>query len=283
MKNRIQNTHLINAIIAVVIGLFMILVAPILVQISLEGVLNELLVIVETKPEFSSGITLFSLFFPLWRAIGFIAGITLLANVPSLYKGKEWALTVSLTAYAVPSISGMFMFLPYISFVDGFPIPVIISFVGLAGFWSIFILRKSTFRAQKLANFLTYTFIGMLATHAFVIGIAAQRMLLSRVQYPLFNGLEWWILTLSGEVNWIAVIMLFISIPLLAMHKPIGWWLALIAALSLLVIDIPTQIVRTKTLDYMVGALLATGLLICLLIPDFKELLIGEKAQKLNN
>ena len=175
------------------------------------------------------------------------------------------------------------MFLPYISFVDGFPIPVIISFVGLAGFWSIFILRKSTHRAQKLANLLTYTFIGMLATHAFVIGIAAQRMLLSRVQYPLFNGLEWWILTLSGEVNWIAVIMLFISIPLLAMHKPAGWWLALIAALSIIVIDIPTQIVRTKTLDYMVGALLALGLLKCLLIPDFKELLIGEKAQKLNN
>jgi hypothetical protein len=283
MKNRIQNTQLINTIIAVVIGVFMILIAPILVQISLEGVLNALLIVVETKPAFNSGITLFSLFYPVWRAIGFVAGITLLAIVPSLSKGREWALTVALTAYAVPSISGMFMFLPYISFVDGFPIPVVISFVGLAGFWSIFILRKSTYRAEKLANFLTYTFIGMLATHAFVIGIAAQRMLLTRLQYPLFNGLEWWILTLSGEVNWIAVIMLFISIPLLALHKTSGWWLALISALSILVIDIPTQIVRTKTLDYMVGALLAVGLLICLLIPSFKELLIGEKAQKLND
>ncbi len=274
-------TQLIKCIIAVGVGLFMLLVAPILVQISLEGVLNELLIIVVTQPQFSSGITLFSLFYPLWRAIGYVAGIVLLAIIPSIYKGKEWTMKVELTAYAVPSVSGMFMFLPYISFVGGFPIPMIISFVGLLGFWSVFVLHKYDSFGEKIVNIITYTFIGMLTTHAFVIGIAAQRMLLTRAAAPLFDGLEWWILTLSGEVNWIAVLMLFGSIPLMAERKENGWWLALVAALTIVTIDIPTQIIRTNTLDYLMGALLAAALLALLLI--FKDRLIGENHTNLRD
>ncbi|MCP4762434.1 MAG: hypothetical protein GY870_11685 [archaeon] len=272
-----KNTYLINAIIAVVVGLFMIIVAPILVQISLEAVINSLLIVVVTEPQKSSGIGLFSFFFPLWRAIGFVAGITLLVIAPSIYKGEEWVNPVELTAYAIPSVGGMFMFLPHISFVEGFPIPLIICFVGVAGFWSVFILRESDDKMQKLVNLLTYTFIGMLATHAFVIGIGAQRMLLTREALPLYGGLQWSILTLSGPVNWIAVLMLLGSIPLMATRKPLGWRLALIAAISIIVIDVPTQIVRTKTQDYLAGALLGVGLLIFLLIPAFKERLIGER------
>ena len=266
-----NTTNLIKCIITIGVGFFMLLVAPILVQISLEPLLVELL---GAGPQFSSGITLFSLFYPLWRAIGYVAGIVLLAIVPSIYKGKEWTMKVELTAYAVPSISGMFMFLPYISFVGGFPIPMIISFVGLVGFWSVLLLHKHDNLLEKIVNIVTYTFIGMLATHAFVIGIAAQRMLITRAAAPLFDGLEWWILTLSGEVNWIAVLMLFGSIPLMAERKKNGWWLALISALTIVTIDIPTQIIRTKTLDYLVGALLAAGLLALLLI--FKDRLISE-------
>ncbi len=267
-------TNLIKCIIAAGVGFFMLLVAPVLVQVTLEALLNELLIIVVTQPQFSSGIDLFSLFYPLWRAIGYVAGIVLIAIIPSIYKGKEWTMKVELTAYAVPSVSGMFMFLPFISFVGGFPIPLIICFVGLIGFWSVFIFHKFDNLLEKVINLVTFTFIGMITTHAFIIGIGAQRMLLTRAAAPLFDGLEWWILTISGEVNWIAVLMLFGSIPLIAERKKNGWWLALVAALIIISIDIPTQIIRTKTLDYLMGAVLATILLVLLLI--FKNRLINE-------
>jgi hypothetical protein len=267
-------TNLIKCIIAAGVGFFMLLVAPILVQISLEAILNELLIVVVTQPQFSSGIDLFSLFYPLWRAIGYVAGIVLIVIIPSIYKGKKWTMKVELTAYAIPSVSGMFMFLPFISFVGGFPIPLIICFVGLIGFWSVFIFHKYDSLLEKIVNLVTFTFIGMIATHAFIIGIAAQRMLLTRAAAPLFDGLEWWILTLSGEVNWIALLMLFISIPLLTERKKNGWWLALVAALIVVSIDIPTQIIRIKTLDYLMGAILAAILLVLLLI--FKIRLINE-------
>ena len=274
-------TQLIKSIIAVGIGIFMLIGAPILVQISLDSLLTELVIAAAAEPKYASGITLFSFFYPLWRAIGYVAGIVLLAIVPSIYQGKEWTMKVELTAYSIPAVSGMFMFLPYISFVGGFPIPMMISFVGLLGYWSVILCQKHDNLLGKIVNLLTYTFIGMMATHAFVIGIGAQRMLLTRPGQPYFASLEWWILTMSGEINWIAVLMLFGSIPLMAERNKNGWWLAFVAALSIITINIPTQIIRTATFDYLIGALLAAGLLTLLLF--FKGRLVDENQSNLRD
>jgi hypothetical protein len=276
MKKSNQNTHLILTISAVVIGLFLIAAAPFIIQTSLERVLNELLIVSKNQPQYTSGIALFSLFYPLWRAVGFVAGITLLVISPSIYKEDKWTFPVSLLLYAVPAISGMFMFLPYISFVGGFPLPMVISWVGLAGYW-VTILLQNVERAQKISWFVVLTLIGVLATHAFVIGIAAQRMLITRVDKPLFAGMDWWILTLSGEVNWIGVLLLIISIPFIAMRKSTGWRLALVAATSILVINVPTQILRIKTLDYLYGALISMILLISLNLPVLKTRLLNKE------
>jgi hypothetical protein len=263
-------------ILAVVIGIFLVGLTPLLVQRSLDPVLAELLVVVQDRPQFLSGINLFTLFYPLWRALCFIAGITLFVTAPSIYRGRTWTRPVALTAYAMPSIGGMFMFLPYVSWVeDSFPIPMIISWVGLAGFWCTLLLRKTDWR-QKLVEWLVFTFMGMVATHSFVIGIGAARQLMTRPGRPLYEGLEWWILTMAGDIDWIATLMIVIAIPLLAMQKKIGWWMTVIAAFSILAIDAPTQLIRTSTLDYLYGSLLAAGLLLWLLIPSFKRRLLGE-------
>jgi len=79
-----------------------------------------------------------------------VAGIVLLAIVPSIYKGKEWTMKIELTAYAVPSVGGMFMFLPYISWVGGIPIPLMISFVGLLGYISVFLFHRYDSKVEKL-------------------------------------------------------------------------------------------------------------------------------------
>jgi hypothetical protein len=277
MEKTNQNAHIILAILAVLVALFLIAAAPFIIQTSLERVLNELIIVSKDQPQYSSGIALFSLFYPLWRAVGFVAGITLLVITPAIYKGDSWTFPVSLLLYAIPAISGMFMFLPYISFVGGFPLPMTISWIGLAGYWVTIGLQKVK-RPQKLTWFLVLTLVGVLATHAFVIGIAAQRMLITRVDKPLFEGIEWWILTLSGEVNWIAVILLIISIPFIAMRKSTGWKLAQVATLSILIINVPTQIIRTKTLDYLYGALISLALLISLNLPIIKARLLEGKS-----
>ncbi|MBN2469106.1 MAG: hypothetical protein JXN59_00170 [Anaerolineae bacterium] len=266
----------ILAVLAVVIALFLLIATPILVQNSLDPVLRELMIVVEERPQFLSGISLFTFFYPLWRALCFIAGAALLVMVPSIRNGEEWTVPVALTAYAMPSIGGMFMFLPYVSWVKGsFPIPVIISLVGLIGFWATLVLRKSD-RMQKIVEWLVFTFIGMLATHAFVLGVGAARQLMTRPGQPHYQGLEWWILTMLGDINWIAAVGLIIAIPLLAMRMKAGWYLALISALSILLIDAPSQLIRTSTYDYLIGAVLALALIIWLVIPAFKRRLIAD-------
>ncbi|MBI5934866.1 MAG: hypothetical protein HY867_14270 [Chloroflexi bacterium] len=78
MKETSQSKRLILAILAVVVGLFMITVAPFLIQTSLERVLTELQIISAQKPAYSSGLLLFSYAFPFYRGLIFIGGIALI-------------------------------------------------------------------------------------------------------------------------------------------------------------------------------------------------------------
>ncbi len=270
MNMTTETNRKVLAIVAIIVGLFCAIIAPILVQTSLDRVLTSLLNVVKDKPQFNSGIVLFGLFYPIWRALIFVAGITLIAIASKIYQGEEWTFPVAMLAYAMPSMGGMFMFLPYVSWVEGFPIPMAISLVGLVGFVLTVLLRQGE-KIAKLIELGTLLFVGMLATHSFTLGIGSVRMLMTRPGKPLFEGLQWSILTWVGQVDWIATILLLIAIPLIVMRKPSGWWFALIGALSALAIDAPTQIIRTATLDYLYGSLLALGLILFLFLPKILE------------
>lgn len=275
MKATPRARRLILAILAVVVGLFMITVAPFLIQISMERVVASLIEVAKSKPQYASGVLLFSYSYPLYRGLIFIGGIALIVMARAIHDGEEWTYPASLLASAFPSAGGMFMFLPYVSWVEGFPIPMIISWVGLAFFWSMILMRKVD-AWLKWGNFLALTFMGMLTTHAFVVGIGNFRMLMTRPERPLYSGLEWWILSWSAPIQWICVILFFVGLYLLAARRPTGWWLGVIGAASILAIDAPTQVIRsvltdTDSLDYLYGSLLSAGLLISLLLPRFRD------------
>jgi hypothetical protein len=281
MKETPKNTLKLLAVLAAVVGLFMVAVAPFIIQVSLERVVGELLQVIEERPAFSSGIMLFSFAFPFYRGLIFIGGIILILLSVPILKGEEWAFPTALLAAAFPSAGAMFMFLPYVSWVDGFPLPLLISFVGLIFFWSIILLRRVD-KWLKWGQFLSLTLAGMMTTHAFTISIGNMRMLLTRPMKPLYDGLEWWVLSWSAPIQFMCAIMLFITIYLLAARKFSGWWLGIIATSSILAIDVPTQIIRTAltdstSLDYLMGAALAAGLLFSLLFPKFRAVLIDRE------
>ena len=280
MKETSQTNRMIMSIIAIFIGLLMVAAIPFLVQTSLERVLFHLTAHIEAgNPTFSSGIKLFDFFYPVWRAIIFVAGVALIIISQEIRKGEEWTYPVAMALLALPSISGFFMFLPYISFVPGFPLPMVISFIGLSGYWAFIFLRKADMKT-KLTRMGALTFIGMLATHAFTIGVGAQRTMWTRPGYPFYKDFTWWLFNWVGEVNWVAFILLFISIPFLAIGKRKGWWLAVIGAVAILTIDVFTQFFRTKTLDYLYGSLLALGVLVFTVVPFFKNnLLIDDEPE----
>jgi len=269
----------IMAAIAVVIGLVMAYIIPFMVQTSLERVLIHLQAhIAEGFPAFSSGLKLFDFFFSAWRALIFVAGAALITIAWEVKKGRNWTFPAAITFFAVPAIGGFFMFLPYVSWVPGFPLPMIISFIGLVGFWSFIALRDVP-KMERLAQLGAFTFIGMMITHAFTIGVGAQRTMATRPGWPLYPGFTWWLFRWAGEVNWVAAFVLFISIPLLAMKKKSGWWLAVASVVAILMINVPTQFFRTKTLDYLYGSLLALGVLFFIIPPYFRQHLLALDAE----
>jgi hypothetical protein len=280
MKETSQTYRLILSILAVVVGLFMITVAPFLIQTSLERVLVELTKVAAVKPAYASGIPLFSYAFPLYRGLIFIGGITLILLARPIHRGEDWTFPVALLASAFPSAGGMFMFMPYVSFVDGFPIPMAVSIVGLIFFWSL-ILMRNVDKWVKWGQFLALTFAGMLSTHAFIVGIGNLRTLLTRPEKPMYNGLGTWVLGWSQPIQWICVILLFVAIYKIAERKHAGWWLALVSVTSLAAIDVPMQIIRltmtdSTALDYTYGMPVMLGMFIVLLMPKFKQALIAE-------
>lgn len=281
MKDTSQSNRLILAILAVTVGLFMIAVAPFLIQTSLERVVSALQVVSAEKPAYASGIPLFSYAFPLYRGLIFIGGIALLLLARPIHRGEEWTYPVALLASAFPSAGGMFMFMPYVSFVDGFPVPMAISIVGLIFFWSLILMRKAD-KWLKWGQFLALTFAGMLTTHAFIVGIGNLRTLLTRPEKPMYGGLGIWVLAWSQPIQWICVILLFIAIYQIAARKFSGWWLALISVTSLAAIDIPMQIIRltmtdSTAWDYTYGLPVIIGLFFVLLYPKFKNVLIHKE------
>jgi hypothetical protein len=277
MKETSQKNRRIMSIIAILIGVLMITVIPFVVQTSLERVLVGLIEHVNAgNPTFASGVPLFDLFYPVWRALIFVAGIALIIISQEIRKGTEWTYPLAMLLFALPAIGGMFMFLPYVSWVDGFPLPMLISFIGLIGYFSFIFLRKAPMM-EKWARLGALTLIGMLATHAFTIGIGAQRTMMTRPGHPFYQDFSWWLFNWAGEVNWVAFVLLLAAIPLLAIGKRSGWWLAVIGTIAILAIDAPTQFIRTKTLDYLYGSLLALGVLVFTLTPFFKKHLLVEK------
>ncbi len=281
MKETSQSKRSILAILAVIVGLFMIMIAPFLIQTSLERVVTELQIVSAEKPAYASGIPLFSYAFPLYRGLIFIGGFALLLLARPIYRGEEWTFPVALLASAFPSAGGMFMFMPYVSFVDGFPIPMAVSIVGLIFFWSLILLRNVD-KWVKWGQFLALTFAGMLTTHAFIVGIGNLRTLMTRPEKPMYNGLGTWVLAWSQPIQWICVILLFIAIYQIAARKYSGWWLALVSVTSLTAIDVPMQIIRltmtdSTALDYTYGMPVMLGMFIVLLMPKFKNALIHEE------
>jgi hypothetical protein len=277
MQETPQKNRTIMSIIAIVIGLMMAYLIPFLAQTSLERVLEHLIAHIDAgNPAFTSGLKLFDFFYPVWRALIFVAGAALIVISQEIKKGTEWSYPLAITLFAIPSIGGMFMFLPYVSFVDGFPLPLTISVIGLVGYISFILLPKADM-PEKLTRLGALTFLGMLATHAFTIGVGAQRTMATRPGYPLYKDFTWWLFNWAGEANWVAVILLFAAIPLLAVGKRKGWWLAITGSIAILMINIPTQFIRTKTMDYLYGAILATGVLIFTIVPYFKNHLLKDE------
>ena len=91
MKETPQKNRTIMSVLAIIVGLLMVSLIPFLVQTSLEKVLVGLIDHINAgNPTFTSGVPLFDIFYPVWRALIFVAGAALIIISQEIRKGEEW-------------------------------------------------------------------------------------------------------------------------------------------------------------------------------------------------
>lgn len=225
---------------------------------------------------------LVSFFFPFWVTMSLIAGLAALVLIPAYARGEKWTRGLLLILYAIPSIGGAYMIVPWMNFIGsqkgGFPPAVLIMTVGLIPYFAILLSEKVT-KFEKLVNVLVFLMLGVTAAENFANGHAAFRILYGHPARPLFaEGIA---ITFFGWLTlWVAMVLLILSIYLLGLKKKSGYYAALIGGLVTLVGSSATHYVRHATLDYLFGALMGLSIVVMLLIPSFKKVLLGESDVK---
>ncbi len=277
MQNIPQKYRTIMAALLIAAGLFMVAVAPFLVQSTLDPMLEGLMEKAAEDPMYASGPRLMAIFYPLWRAVIFVAGVTCIVVAGALRTGEGWTWPVALSCLALPAIGGMYMMLPFVSFVKGtFPPSMIITLVGLSAYWLVLLLR--TDRGKKGLDFLVFTLLGVVTTLSFVIAFGAMRQLMARPGKPLFANAKIVSLTVGGPVSGIGAGLIYAAIPLLAARKKAGWWLALIGGASIVLANLPTFAI-SQSLYYLMGGVSGIILTAVLVVPAVRDYLVDPSAR----
>ena len=264
------------AILAVIVGLFITFISPFLIQSSLDAIMEKVASLIPTNPEFTLTGVLLPIAFITLRGIGIVAGIALMLIAYPLWKGEEWAYPVALSCLSLPTMFGVITTLPYIVQFGKPSSAGLVLLIGLITFWTFLLLKKGD-RTTKIARFFTFTMLGLVPGHLIVMVNHGLKGLIDRPDKPMFTDPMITIYGFEAPLNFIALSMCIIAIPLLASrsHKLTGWWLALIAGVTAIIANYPTHVIRMQTSDFFVAGTLGVLLVISLLIPVLKERLLS--------
>lgn len=264
----------IMAILAVLVGLFIALAGPFLIQRTIEQLMEKVASMIPTNPEFTLTGVLLPTFFFIMRAIGVVAAITLVLLSLPLSRGEAWAWPIALWCLSLPTMFGIFTALPFlVQFSQPAPAALIL-IIGLITFWTFLLLKKGD-RLEKTARFFVFTLLGIVPAHIIVLVNHGIKGLIDRPNKPLLNDLTISIYGFEAPLNFIAFVMCIIAIPMLAARKQTGWWLGLIAGITVILANFPTHFIRMQTSDFFVAGILGLLLTAALLYPKFKHSLLG--------
>ena len=265
----------IAAITALIFGIFTVFIAPFLIQ---KNMATLILKTIELKPG-NPMLELTPIFIYTWtnvtRGIGMVAGIALLLMVIPLKNGKPWAWSMAVSFISLPTIYSILIALPYVV-QCGFPPPAGICIIfGVAAFWIMILLKDGT-KGEKTARMCVLTTLGVIAGHVNVLIMHGVKGVIDTGFDATVLELRTTIYGFEAPLNFICMVLCIIAIPLVAEKKALGWWMSLVVGVTLIIANLPTQIIRMETVDFLFAAIFGAVLLVFLLLPKFKKDLIEE-------
>lgn len=319
----------IMAIVAILGGIYLLLLAPTQAMQTLKIGLDQVLArLVPHDADFYPAVPVLSATFSAWIIAFVFAGATLIMLAKKLLDGEHWARATALGLFAIPAVGGMTMMIPWFVLVlaeypekgvpphtiSGMPPVMPILFIGLLLYFIILLADKDTLK-NKALKLVPFTLLGIVSGMVFMNGQHGVRYFIhipsefttdanglitanpnpepftSPLAHYITNldHLDWQTfemvseqavyspqtlaLLLGGFLLYISSVLLIVSIPLMAMKKKAGWYIATGTALATAVVSFQGFVVRHST-EWLQGGMLSAVLLAILLIPAFKQFLI---------
>lgn len=326
-----KTQRIIMAVVAIIGGLYLMLLAPTQAMQTLKISLDQVLVrLVPHDADFYPAVPILTVTFSAWIIAFVFSGSLLLVLAKKLYEGVKWARAAALGLFAIPSVAGMTMIIPWFVLVlaeypekgvpphtiTGLPPVMPVLFVNLLFYFVILFADQDTLK-NKVLKFFPYTALGVVSGMVFMNGqhgvryfihipgafaTDANGLITANPTPPPFTSplahiitnldhLDWQTfelvseqavyspqtlaLLLGGFLLYISSMLLIVAIPFLAMKNKVGWYIAAATALATAVVSFQGFFVR-HSMEWMQGGALSAILLAILLIPAFKERLIGE-------
>ncbi|MFZ5857107.1 MAG: hypothetical protein ACOYZ6_09760 [Chloroflexota bacterium] len=183
MKNETTKTQrIIMTIVAVVGGLYLMLLAPTQAMQTLKIALDQVLLrLVPHDADFYPAVPVLSTTFSAWIIAFVFSGAMLLVVAKKLYDGVKWARAAALGLFAIPSVAGMTMMIPWFVLVlaeypekgvpphtiNGMPPAMPILFVNLL-FYFIILLADTDTLKNKALKLIPYTALGIVSGMVFM-------------------------------------------------------------------------------------------------------------------
>lgn len=272
------------AVVAVIGGLYLMLLAPTQAMQTLKIALDQVLLrLVPHDADFYPAVPVLSVTFSAWIIAFVLAGATLLVVAKKLYEGVKWARAAALGLFAIPSVAGITMMIPWFVLVlaeypekgvpphtiSGMPPAMPILFVNLL-FYFIILLADTDTLKNKALKLIPYTALGIVSGMVFMNGqhgvryfihipdefvTGADGLITANPTPPPFTSALAHYITNLDHLDW----QTFEFVSEKAVYSPqtlallLGGFLLYIASV-LLIVSIPLMAMKNKTGWYMATA-----------------------------
>ena len=282
------------AAVAVVMGLYLMLVAPFQVLANLNPclrALNEVWQVAEPQGVWDTPVPILTATFHVWMALFVFAGAVLVVIARDIAAGKAWARPFALALLSLPAIGGLSFVIPWLVLVvrqpgggknpaAGAPPGLPIMVLGLVAYFVMLLLERSDGKT-KAVQALLFGWLGITAGIVYMNAQHGVRYFLHNPSAPYFEPrYSHPELFLGGYVLYASTALFVLAIGLLAARHPLGWYVGvtgalMTAAVMLLVFVERQQAGASGAVEWLRGALLAVVLLVLLLIPGIQRRVLG--------
>ncbi|MGD9677872.1 MAG: hypothetical protein AB7V16_05880 [Vulcanibacillus sp.] len=276
------------AVTTVLMGIFLILLAPYLLIQGLNPALHSLVEAFQVEhPDgvWDTPVAILNVTFHMWMVILFFAGATLLVIAKDLYNGDKKVRAVTLAIMSMVAISGVATVIPWVVLVlphgGGYPPTLTVMIIGLIGYFIVLLTEKSDWQ-MKVSQITVFSMLGIVGGYIYVNAQHGVRYFNGRPSAPFVESAESNPeLFLGGYALYAASFLFPVAIGLLGMKSKRGWQLGVIAAIITFAAQLLAYIDRSvagtaSSKEWLEGALLSLLLIVILFVPFFKNRLVDK-------